>query len=159
MRKIDPPTEALDEMFMRDALVLAERAMCLGEVPVGAVLTKNGEIIADGHNQPLGACDPTAHAELVALRKAGQLLNNYRLVDCELYVTIAPCVMCVGAFVHARIKRLVFGAAEPRAGAVQSHLKLLEKSHFNHTIEWRGGVLAADCGALMQRFFREKRGG
>ncbi|HBO15041.1 MAG TPA: tRNA adenosine(34) deaminase TadA [Porticoccaceae bacterium] len=159
MRKIDPPTEALDEMFMRDALVLAERAMCLGEVPVGAVLTKNGEIIADGHNQPLGACDPTAHAELVALRKAGQLLNNYRLVDCELYVTIEPCVMCVGALLHARIKRLVFGAAEPRAGAVQSHLKLLEKSHFNHTIEWRGGVLAADCGALMQRFFREKRGG
>ncbi len=159
MRKIDPPTEALDEMFMRDALVLAERAMCLGEVPVGAVLTKNGEIIADGHNQPLGACDPTAHAELVALRKAGQLLSNYRLVDCELYVTIEPCVMCVGALLHARIKRLVFGAAEPRAGAVQSHLKLLEKSHFNHTIEWRGGVLAADCGALMQRFFREKRGG
>lgn len=159
MRKIDPPTEALDEMFMRDALALAERAMCLGEVPVGAVLTKNGEIIADGHNQPLGACDPTAHAELVALRKAGQLLNNYRLVDCELYVTIEPCVMCVGALLHARIKRLVFGAAEPRAGAVQSHLKLLEKSHFNHTIEWRGGVLAADCGALMQRFFREKRGG
>tara|TARA_B100001093_G_scaffold140379_1_gene132907 strand:- start:301 stop:780 length:480 start_codon:yes stop_codon:yes gene_type:complete len=159
MRKIDPPTEALDEMFMREALILAERAMCLGEVPVGAVLTKNGEIIADGHNQPLGACDPTAHAELVALRKAGQLLNNYRLVDCELYVTIEPCVMCVGALLHARIKRLVFGAAEPRAGAVQSHLKLLEKSHFNHTIEWRGGVLAADCGALMQRFFREKRGG
>lgn len=159
MRKIDPPTEALDEMFMREALILAERAMCLGEVPVGAVLTKNGEIIADGHNQPLGACDPTAHAELVALRKAGQLLNNYRLVDCELYVTIEPCVMCVGALLHARIKRLVFGAAEPRSGAVQSHLKLLDKSHFNHTIEWRGGVLAADCGALMQRFFREKRGG
>ncbi len=152
------PTDIdIDEVFMRRALDLAERAATVGEVPVGAVLVKNGKIIAEGHNQPIGSCDPSAHAELVVLRIGARAEANYRLPGCELYVTIEPCIMCVGAMLHARIKRVVFGALEPRAGALQSQLQLLEARHYNHHIDWYGGILEHDCGQLMRDFFRARR--
>ncbi len=144
---------------MQHALGLAKRAQVLDEVPVGAVLVKAGEIVGEGWNRPVSSSDPTSHAEIVALRDAAQRLNNYRLPDTCLYVTIEPCTMCVGAIIHARVKRVVFGAAEPRAGAVTSQLQLLEGSHFNHRVEWVGGVLAEPCGNLIRDFFRARRGG
>ena len=143
---------------MRRALALAERAGALGEVPVGAVVVKDGEVIGEGFNQPIMNCDPTGHAEIIALRSAGSALQNYRLSGCDLYVTIEPCTMCVGAMVHGRIRRVVFGAAEPRAGALQSQLQLMENAHYNNLMQWQGGVLAAECGDLISQFFRHKRG-
>jgi tRNA(adenine34) deaminase len=142
---------------MQQALEQAQLAAAAGEVPVGAVLIKDDEIIATGFNQPISACDPTAHAEIVALRAAANALSNYRIPDCTLYVTIEPCAMCAGAMVHARVKRLVFGASEPRAGAIVSTLRLLEGAQFNHRVDVAGGVLAEQCAAVMQTFFRNRR--
>jgi len=126
-------------------------------VPVGALVVANGEVIGEGYNQPISSCDPTGHAEIIAMRNAATALGNYRLSGCDLYVTIEPCTMCVGAMIHGRIGRIVFGAAEPRAGALESQLKLMDSSHFNHSIEWQGGVLAQECGAIISDFFRAKR--
>jgi|TARA_B110000908_G_scaffold50836_1_gene62063 tRNA(adenine34) deaminase len=146
-----------DTFFMSRALELAQRAAEHSEVPVGAVIVYQGNIVGEGFNQPISTCDPTAHAEIVAMREACATLNNYRLTGCELYVTIEPCTMCVGAMVHARIKRIVFGALEPRAGALQSQFQLMENSPYNHSIVWDGGVLAEQCGATLADFFRQKR--
>lgn len=142
---------------MLQALALAERAAEAGEVPVGALLVKAGEVIAEGWNQPIGNNDPTAHAEITALRRAAQALKNYRLPGTTLYVTIEPCTMCVGAMLHARVERLVFGATEPRAGAVVSRFQLLDQPGYNHRIQWQGGVLAEPCGNLVKRFFQARR--
>lgn len=147
----------IDEQWMQLALDQARLAAAAGEVPVGAVLVKNNEVIAAGFNQPIGRCDPTAHAEVVVLRNAAQTLSNYRVPETTLYVTIEPCAMCAGALVHARVQRLVFGAPEPRAGAVVSTLQLLEGGQLNHRVEVEGGVLADQCAELMQTFFRQRR--
>ena len=150
-------TKMRDDHFMLEALQMARLAKATGEVPVGAVLVRSGQIISAGYNQSISKCDPTAHAEIVAIRSAAKKQSNYRLIDCELYVTIEPCAMCIGAMLHARIRRVVFGALEPRAGALQSHLQLLGKKHFNHSIVWNGGVLQDRCGSLMTEFFAERR--
>ena len=146
-----------DEHWMQLALEQAQLAAANGEVPVGAVLVKDNRLIASGFNQPISSCDPSAHAEIVVLRAAAKMLSNYRLPDTTLYVTIEPCTMCIGAMIHARVKRLVFGAPEPRAGAVISAARLLEGTQFNHRIEVAGGVLAESGAAVMQKFFRDKR--
>lgn len=146
-----------DEEWMRQALELARRAEAQGEVPVGAVLVKDDALIAQGWNQPISACDPTAHAEVIALRAGAKLFDNYRLTGTTLYVTLEPCAMCVGALVHARVARVVYGAADPKSGAVSSALSLGECEKFNHRIQWRPGVLAPECGALLQAFFRQRR--
>lgn len=142
---------------MRLALELAREARALDEVPVGAVLVSDGEVIGRGHNRSVSSNDPTAHAEIEALRQAARKAGNYRLPGATLYVTIEPCAMCVGAMIHARIARLVFGAREPRAGAVLSRESLADKTWLNHRIEIAEGVLAEDCGALMREFFARKR--
>lgn len=146
-----------DAAWMRYALRLAQRAEAQGEVPVGAVVVKDGKVIAEGWNNPISLHDPTAHAEIVALRNAGKVLGNYRLIDATLYVTLEPCVMCMGAISHARIKRLVFGASDPKRGAVCNALQLAEADFLNHRIEWLGGVMATECGDLLRDFFRAKR--
>ncbi len=146
-----------DIEFMRRAIALAEQAAAVGEVPVGALVVKDGEIIAEGYNQPITSCDPTGHAEIIALRNASTALQNYRLSGCDLYVTIEPCTMCVGAMIHARIGKIVFGAPEPRAGALESQLRLMDENHYNHSITWQGGVLAEECGEIISSFFRRKR--
>lgn len=142
---------------MRSALLLAERAYSQGEVPVGAVVVLNGEVIGQGWNQPISACDPTAHAEVLALRDAAAKMGNYRLPGAELYVTIEPCTMCAGALMHARIARLIYGASEPKAGVVNSQGNVLSQPHWNHRLEWQGGVLAEEAAQLMQRFFQQRR--
>lgn len=142
---------------MRQALALARQAAETGEVPVGAVLVHQGQVIATGHNRPIGAHDPTAHAEIMALRDAAQQLGNYRLEDCELYVTLEPCPMCAGALLHARLKRVVFGAADPKTGAAGSVLDLFAFGQLNHQTQVQGGVLAGECGELLQGFFQQKR--
>ena len=142
---------------MRQALVLAEQAAQKGEVPVGAVVVANGEVVGRGYNCPISSSDPTAHAEIVALRDASKNIDNYRLAGCDLYVTIEPCTMCVGAMIHARINRIIFGAPEPRAGALTSQLALLESGHFNHSMQWTGGILEDQCRALMKDFFKQRR--
>jgi tRNA(adenine34) deaminase len=146
-----------DQHWMQLALAQARLAAQRGEVPVGAVLVRDGEVIGAGHNQPISACDPTAHAEIVALRAAAAACGNYRLPGSTLYVTIEPCSMCVGAMMHARVARLVFGATEPRAGAVVSALPLAAAGHFNHRLACQGGVMAEECSALMREFFRSRR--
>ncbi len=148
---------SLDEEFMRRAIELAQQAAAVGEVPVGALVVKDGQVVGEGYNQPITSCDPTGHGEIVAMRNAATALGNYRLSGCDLYVTIEPCTMCVGAMVHARIGKIIFGAREPRAGALESQLRLMDESHYNHSIEWQGGVLAEDCGSLISGFFRAKR--
>lgn len=145
------------EDYMQQAMQLAARAAELGEVPVGAVVVCNGEVIGEGYNQPISGNDPTAHAEIIAIRNAAQKLRNYRLVDCDLYVTIEPCSMCVGAITHARIKKLWFGADEPKSGAVKSGIQLLNAEHLNRQIEWQGGVLAEQCRAQISAFFEMRR--
>ena len=143
---------------MQQALEQAELAAARDEVPVGAVLVdKTGERIAVGHNQPIAAHDPTAHAEIMVLREAAHRLQNYRLPDTTLYVTLEPCTMCVGALVQARVGRLVYGAAEPKTGAIESAHRLFEEGQFNHYPEVRSGVLESDCSALMSAFFEQKR--
>ena len=142
---------------MQAALALARQAEAAGEVPVGAVLVKDGTVVASGWNHPIGAHDPTAHAEVVALRAAAQALGNYRLTDTTLYVTLEPCAMCAGAMVHARVKRLVYGAADPKTGAAGSVFDLVRAQALNHQLEVQGGVLAEECGALLRAFFAQRR--
>lgn len=142
---------------MRHALRLAQRAESLGEVPVGAVIVKEGRCIAEGWNSPIASNDPTAHAEIMALRQAGAVLENYRLVDATLYVTLEPCVMCMGAISHARIRRLVFGAFDPKRGAVCHALSLTDAPFLNHRVSWAGGVLETDCSESLRDFFRARR--
>lgn len=146
-----------DITWMQKALELAEYAGKNKEVPVGAVLVLNQEIIGTGWNHPISTHDPTAHAEIMALRHGAEYLKNYRLIDTTLFVTLEPCAMCVGAIIHARIARLVFGAFDPRSGAVQSTVRLLNEKHFNHQVEWQGGVLAQQCGLVLKEFFQERR--
>lgn len=148
---------AADVAFMREALVLAREAEADGEVPVGAVLVRDGLIIARGRNRPIGACDPTAHAEIEALRAAAVTLGNYRLTGCTLYTSLEPCPMCAGALVHARIGRLVYGAADPRAGAAGSVFNIIAAPELNHQMTVTAGILAGECRELMQRFFRQRR--
>ena len=142
---------------MEAALRAAQRALDAGEVPVGAVVVHKGQIIAEGWNRNLTGNDPTAHAEIVALREAGANVGNHRLGDCELFATIEPCAMCAGALVHARIKRLVYGADDPKAGAVYSVLQVLNHPQLNHRMEVKGGVLAGRCVEMLQSFFRNRR--
>lgn len=142
---------------MSQALTLAAQARDCGEVPVGAVVVREGEVVGRGFNCPIGRCDPSAHAEIQALRSAGETLGNYRLPGCTLYVTLEPCTMCVGALVHARIQTLVYGAREHRTGAVESQLQLLEAAAHNHRVEALGGVLEEPCREMLQQFFRERR--
>ena len=145
------------ERWMRLALKQAEAAAQAGEVPVGAVLIADGEVLAEAHNRPISAQDPTAHAEILALRAAAIRRQNYRLPRTTLYVTIEPCTMCVGALIHARIDQLVFGAREPRSGAVVSQQNLLDRASFNHKVRYQEGVLAKECGNIMQVFFQSRR--
>jgi tRNA(adenine34) deaminase len=147
-----------DEFWMEEALRAAQRALEAGEVPVGAIVVCAGEIVGRGWNRNLTDSDPTAHAEIVALRQAGANLGNHRLGDCELFATIEPCPMCAGALVHARLKRLVYGADDPKAGAVHSVMEVLNHPQLNHRTEVRGGVLAGRCAELLQSFFRSRRG-
>ncbi len=142
---------------MERALALAARGAEAGEVPVGCVIVRDGIAVGEGWNRPIGSHDPTAHAEVVALRAAARHLGNYRLVDTTLYVTLEPCVMCVGAMVHARVERLVFGARDPKTGAIESAFRLLDGELHNHRIAVSGGVLAEACGALLRDFFRARR--
>src|SRR5687768_912237 len=146
-----------DEQFMGRALALAGQARRRGEVPVGAVVVLDGTAIGEGFNQPIGSHDPTAHAEMVALRAAGQWAGNYRLAGATLYVTIEPCQMCVGAMVHARIARLVYGTREPKAGAIESAMRAHEHPALNHRMSATGGVLEQECREMIQRFFRDRR--
>ena len=145
------------EFFMRAALEQAAEGWTRGEVPVGAVVVLEGEIVGAGFNQPIGASDPTAHAEIVALRAAARRVQNYRLAGADLYVTIEPCQMCIGAMVHARIARLFYGAREPKAGAVESAMRAHEHPALNHRLTAVGGILEAECRALMQAFFQARR--
>jgi tRNA(adenine34) deaminase len=145
--------ELIDHKWMKHALKLAQNARVLDEVPVGAVLVKDNEVIGEGWNQAISACDPTAHAEVVALRNAAKRLNNYRVVNTTLYVTLEPCAMCLGALVHGRVQRLVYAASEPKSGAVN----LLELHAFNHHIDVISGVLAAEASVLLKSFFKNKR--
>lgn len=146
-----------DEYWMGRAIELALRAEHGGEVPIGALVVKDGICIGEGWNRPITTSDPTAHAEIVALRAAAGALGNYRLVDTTLYVTLEPCAMCVGAIVHARVQRVVFGAADPKRGAVCSALSLADAEFFNHRVEWTGGVLDETCGGLLREFFLRRR--
>jgi tRNA(adenine34) deaminase len=146
-----------DSVFMQMALSQAQNAWALGEVPVGAVVVRDGEVIATGFNQPIGTHDPTAHAEIMALRAAATLLGNYRLPGCELFVTLEPCVMCAGAMMHARLERVVFGAADPKTGACGSVVNVFEQERLNHHTAVLGGVLAQECGGLLREFFAERR--
>ena len=150
-------SEQGDEEFMRAALALADEARERGEVPVGAVLVMDGEILGRGFNQPVSRNDPTAHAEIVALREAGRQSGNYRLPGSTMYVTIEPCQMCVGAMVHARVARVVYGTPEPKAGAIESAMRAHEHPSLNHRLEAASGVLEADCRNIIQAFFKERR--
>jgi len=143
---------------MKEALGLARQAAAAGEVPVGAVVVKDGAIIGRGSNRPITTADPTAHAEIVALREAAASLGNYRLPGCSLYVTLEPCAMCVGALVHARLARVVFGARDPKTGACGSIVDLPGIGHWNHHGRFEGGVLAAECSAVLKEFFADRRG-
>ncbi len=143
--------------FMQVALDLAKQAAINGEVPVGAVVVNNGEIIGRGSNAPISLSDPSAHAEIQALRDAAKTINNYRLIDCTLYVTLEPCVMCTGAIQHARIAKLVYGASDPKTGACGSVVNLMSENKLNHHTEVLGGVMAEECGKLLSTFFRERR--
>ena len=146
-----------DELFMREALAEARAAAAGGEVPIGAVAVFSGQIVARGQNRVLRDCDPTAHAEIVALRAAAQAVGNYRLTDCELYVTLEPCAMCAGAMIHARLGRLIYAAADPKAGAAGSVLDVLNHPRLNHQMAVTTGVLADECGELLRAFFRDRR--
>lgn len=151
------PENNQDQVWMREALALAHKAKDLAEVPVGAVVVLDNQIIGRGWNQPISQHDPTAHAEIIALRNAAHTVANYRLPAAQLFVTIEPCTMCFGAIVHARIGRVVFGAKEPKAGVLCSNPYLLESEIYNHSFEWEGQVLEAECSAIIQDFFKHRR--
>jgi len=151
------PASESDIAFMREALRLADQAAQAGEVPVGAVVVKDGQIVGRGSNAPISKHDPTAHAEIAAMRDAGQSLGNYRLVGCELFVTLEPCVMCVGAMFHARIARVVYGARDLKTGAAGSVLDLFEEAKLNHHAEIEGGLLGDECGKVLSDFFALRR--
>lgn len=146
-----------DQDFMREALALAAQGAALGEVPVGAVLVQNGEIIGRGFNCPISGSDPSAHAEMVAIRAAATAASNYRLPGSTLYVTLEPCSMCAGLIVHSRVSRVVFGALEPKAGIVQSQGQFFTQGFLNHRVVFEGGVLADECGAILSDFFKARR--
>ncbi len=146
-----------DTHWMKKALELAQKAEEAGEVPVGAVIIKDNQLIAEGWNQPITSNDATSHAEIMAMREAGKKLNNYRLVDTVMYVTLEPCSMCVGAMIHARVGKVVFGAAEPRTGALGGAFNLLEANEHNHFFDFEGGVMAEESRVLLQRFFQSRR--
>lgn len=146
-----------DEYFMREAISLARAAECLGEVPVGAVVVQNGVIIGRGFNSPIGESDPTAHAEIAALRDAARVLGNYRLPGCELFVTLEPCAMCAGAIMHARISRVIYGARDPKTGVHGSVVDLFGVERLNHHASVDGGVLADECSSMLSQFFAERR--
>jgi len=148
---------ASDEAWMSEALALARTAQACGEVPVGAIVVKDGAIVGRGGNAPIAGFDPTAHAEIAALREAGRTLGNYRLPGCELFVTLEPCAMCAGAMLHARIARLVYGARDPKTGACGSVIDLFAEQRLNHHATVDGGVLAAECGGLLADFFAARR--
>jgi tRNA(adenine34) deaminase len=151
-------TTQTDEDYMREALALARKAEAEGEVPVGAVVVCDGEIVGRGHNHPIGAHDPTAHAEVAALRNAAAHSGNYRLGGCTLYVTLEPCMMCVGAMIHARIARVVYGASDPKTGACGSVIDLFAETRLNHHASVEGGVLSGECAETLRRFFVVRRG-
>ena len=151
------PDSVNDERFMQLALEQAQQAWALGEVPVGAVVVRDGEVIATGFNHPIGGHDPTAHAEIVALRAAADKLGNYRLPGCELYVTLEPCVMCSGAMMHARLARVVYGATDPKTGACGSVLNLFGHEQLNHHTLVQGGVMATEAATMLRAFFAERR--
>lgn len=146
-----------DEFFMREAISLARGAECLGEVPVGAVVVLNGEIVGRGFNAPIGESDPTAHAEIAALRDAARRMGNYRLPGCELFVTLEPCAMCAGAIIHSRIARVIYGARDPKTGVHGSVVDLFAVERLNHHASIEGGVLAEECGRLLSDFFAARR--
>jgi tRNA(adenine34) deaminase len=149
--------DSRDQYWMEQALILARKAADVDEVPVGAIIVKDNQLIAEGWNHPIQLHDPSAHAEMIALRQAGIALNNYRLPDTTLYVTLEPCVMCVGAMIHARVGRVVFGAHDAKTGAAGSMFDLLQSEKHNHKIEVTGGVLEAQCKEVLQDFFKRKR--
>ncbi len=157
MKKEAQITAADDLQWMRQALTAAGQAADRGEVPVGAVIVRDGQLLATAGNSPIAKSDPSAHAEILALRTACRSTENYRLPGATLYVTLEPCTMCLGAMIHARIARLVYGAVDPKSGAVESLYRLAEDSRFNHRIETLGGLLAEECGELLRRFFRQRR--
>jgi tRNA(adenine34) deaminase len=160
LNEADDPAQRVieyDLFFMNFALAEAREAQEAGEVPIGAVVVLDQQIVGRGHNQPIGLSDPTSHAEMLALRAAARLIGNYRLTGATLYTTIEPCAMCAGALVNARIKRLVYGAADPRAGAIASVFQICTSSFLNHRVEITSGVLEAECRKLMQSFFRQRR--
>jgi len=161
MRKSSAKSQLLstDERFMRMALREADRGAREGEVPVGAVLVRDGRVLARAHNRPIHLHDPSAHAEILVLRRAGRKSRNYRLEGCDLYVTIEPCAMCAGAIVQARLRRTVFGAPDPKAGACGTALRVLNHRKLNHRVEITRGVLAGECALVIQEFFRKKRNG
>ena len=146
-----------DEYWMQRAIALAEQADTFNEVPVGAVIVRDGALLGEGFNQPISSCDPSAHAEILALRQAALAADNYRLPGATLYVTIEPCAMCAGAIIHSRIERVVFAATEPKAGAVCSHLQLFDQAQMNHRVQWQGGILADEATTVMQAFFNRRR--
>lgn len=152
-----PPSTTDDQHFMRLALAQAELASAVGEVPVGAVVVKDGAVVASGFNHPIGLHDPSAHAEMQALRNAGEQLQNYRLPGCTLYVTLEPCAMCAGAILHARLERVVFGATDPKTGVAGSVCNLFEHQKLNHHTSVIGGVLAEECGNMLSNFFAQRR--
>jgi tRNA(adenine34) deaminase len=147
-----------DEFWLRQALTLAETAAKQGEVPVGAIIVRDGKILGSGFNQPIGTCDPTAHAEIIALREAALLTNNYRLPEAVLYCTLEPCAMCAGAIIQARIAKVVFAALDPKAGAALSVAQLLNHPQLNHRVEISHGLLAEEAGQLLKQFFQLRRG-
>jgi tRNA(adenine34) deaminase len=146
-----------DEVFMREALSLARQAGASGEVPVGAVVVKDEAVVGRGYNRPVSSKDPTAHAEVIALRDAAERIGNYRLAECELYVTLEPCAMCVGAIMHARVSRVVYGAADPKSGACGSVVDLFAENRLNHHATIVGGVMAEEAASLLQDFFSARR--
>ena len=146
-----------DQYFMREALALAAQGALLGEVPVGAVVVQNGEIIGRGYNCPISGSDPSAHAEMVAIREAAKAVDNYRLPGSTLYVTLEPCSMCAGLIVHSRVARVVYGALEPKAGIVQSQGQFFSQGFLNHRVLYEGGVLGEECGVMLSEFFRMRR--
>ena len=157
MRRIKMIDRSRDEHFMREALVLAAKGAELGEVPVGAVLVQDGEIIGQGFNSPISRHDPSAHAEMVAIRAAAEALQNYRLPGSTLYVTLEPCSMCAGLIVHSRVERVVYGATEPRAGVAVSRGQFFSQDFLNHRVLVEAGVLAEECGAILKAFFKARR--